>query len=136
MRPPRQWRRPQIEPHRVPAQTRLPPHPRAEGHAAEERRDASLRGPPSPRDAAPLGRAARDAWHPRVMGRAERPAARGRKATPRGAHRGSSARVPNVPWRDTRRVRRWLDDDLGYGDLRAHRREAERAEDSDEGDTP
>src|SRR5216683_3872064 len=49
MRPPQQWRRPQIEPHRVPAQTRLPPHARAEGQAAEERGDAPLRGAPAPR---------------------------------------------------------------------------------------
>src|SRR5437899_12459277 len=136
MRPPRQWRRPQIEPHRVSAQTRLPPHPRAEGHAAEERRDASRRGPPSPRDAAPLGRAARDARHPRVMGRAERPAARGRKATSRSAPRGSSDRLPDVPRRHTRRLWRGEHDHLGHRHLRAAGRKAERAEDTDEGHAP
>ena len=133
MRPPRQWRRSQIEPHRLPAQTRLWPHARAERQAAEERRNAPLRGPSAPRDAPSLGRSPRDARHPRIVGRAERTSARGRQEKARGPHRGPSDRVPHVPRRDPRRLRRRHDDDLGYGNVRADRREAERAEDTHEG---
>ena len=94
------------------------------------RRRADLRRPATRRSAPPLRPAARAQRGPRELGRPEGASVPGGRAAPRGARRGSPARLRDVRGRDPgRRVRRRNGRDLGSGHVRAPRGEAERRPD-------